>query len=75
MWKFNHQEGDIVEPPVFGKEKKATFIRNQHGSLQERDNSRINQRELLEETTKEKNQGNSESKVVFSNLIKKTIDN
>ena len=44
MWKFNHQEGDIVEPPVFGKEKKATFIRNQHGSLQERDNSRINQR-------------------------------
>ena len=45
--------------------------------MQERD-SRLNQIEdegMLLETTKERNLDQSDKKVVFSNLIKKTIDN
>ena len=36
VWKFKDQGEKFVEQPIFAKEKKATFIRNQqiHSSIQ-----------------------------------------
>ena len=57
-----------MSQPVYAKEKKANFIKNQ--AIVDRSNSRM-ERQPLEQTHK----SNSQSKVVFSNLIKKTLDN
>ena len=77
VWNFTNQgENQGIEPPVYAKEKKAAFIKNQHNTLQERE-SQLNYQEegLLGETRKERNNEMSENKVVFSNLIKKNVEN
>jgi hypothetical protein len=52
VWNFkDHGEGEaVVEPPIFGKEKKATFIKNQDRE-RDRNNGESN---LMIETTKER---------------------
>lgn len=82
VWSFKERGEKFVEPPVFQKEKKAAFIKNnqQSPSLMQERESKISESEnmgednLMLETIKEKGMDQTENKIVFSNLIKKTVD-